>query len=306
MPKNCSVPNCRTAPGDRKNFYKLPLHDPERLDLWLRNMGRNNWSPSRHQYICHQHFASSNFKVSSGIRYLKNTAVPTLFLKEKVVQENERRSKWREANNTQSIKRLGLTTDTVATQLGSSLQLELCDLGRISDFGDQHPSQSEMNAASSKDQEIALLHINEELFDGDGREMVLVSEDQDGHGLTTSGQIDVQGVDMDDLTCTIQDPCEISQTLDIAYFEVIPSLFSSQTPQLTFVPETVLSSALSPKPITSTMPIVSKHVQSSNDERSPDTEEEEDYDDIRLVSSSLEHQQQMEHCAGPPADRGTE
>uniref|UniRef100_A0A3B3ZPW7 THAP-type domain-containing protein n=1 Tax=Periophthalmus magnuspinnatus TaxID=409849 RepID=A0A3B3ZPW7_9GOBI len=79
MPKNCSVPHCKTTPGNKKNFYKFPLHDPERLHLWLRNMGKNNWTPSRHQYICHKHFAPSNFKVCWGVRYLKNTAVPTLF-----------------------------------------------------------------------------------------------------------------------------------------------------------------------------------------------------------------------------------
>lgn len=295
MPKNCSVPNCRTAPGDRRNFYKFPLHDPERLDLWLRNMGRNNWTPSRHQYICHQHFSSSNFKVCSGVRYLKNSAVPTLFQKEKVLEENERRSKWREANRTQIIKGLGLTTEAAGVQLGSSIQLELSNLGQISGFGDQDLSQSAMNWASSKDQQITFFHSNEELIDGGGTEMVLVCEGQDGCGSTSTGQIDSQGVDMDDLTCTIEDTFEISQTPDIAYFEVIPSLFSFQTPQVTFVPETVLSSALSSQPITSTVPIVSKHVQSSNNEKSHDTEDDED-DEIGLVGSSFGQQQQVEHC----------
>uniref|UniRef100_A0A8C6T7K4 THAP-type domain-containing protein n=1 Tax=Neogobius melanostomus TaxID=47308 RepID=A0A8C6T7K4_9GOBI len=256
MAKKCSVPNCRTAPGDRKSFYKFPLHDPERLDLWLRNMGRNRWTPSRHQYVCHQHFAPSNFKVCGGVRYLKNTAVPTLFQKEKAVGENESFNR-RQANNSQRIKRVGLVTEAVGVQLGSILQSE-----QICDFGDRDPSQQDMNLATLKDQ-----------------------------------QTDVQGADMEELTCTIVDFSsvnEVDPTPDNAYFEVIPSILSSQTPQLTFIPETVLSSALSPQPITSTVPIVSKHVQSSKGDKSPDTEEEKE-DDIKLDSSSFEHQQQVEH-----------
>lgn len=42
-------------------------------------MGRENWTPSRHQYICHEHFAPSCFKLRWGIRYLENDAVPTVF-----------------------------------------------------------------------------------------------------------------------------------------------------------------------------------------------------------------------------------
>lgn len=292
MPKNCSVPNCRTAPGDRKRFYKFPLHDPERLDLWLRNMGRNNWTPSQHQYICHQHFAPSNFKACWGVRYLKNTAVPTLFQKEKVV--GDKRSKWCRTNNHQSLKRLGPVTEAVGAQLGSSLQSE-----EICEFGAQDPCQQDMDPPTLKDQQMTLLQTIDDFSTvGEGTEMVLLSADQDMHGSSTSGQTDVQGVDMEDLTCAIVDfsnVYEVDLTPDIACFEVIPSLFSSQTPQLTFVPETVLSSALSPQPITSTVPIVSKHVQSSKDDKSPETEEEEE-DDVRQDSSSFEHQQQVEHC----------
>lgn len=50
----------------------------------------------------------------------------------------------------------------------------------------------------------------------------------------------------------------------IAYFETIPNVFPSETSTwFAFPPDTVLSSALSPKPIPSTVPIVSKHTPSS-------------------------------------------
>lgn len=294
MPKTCSVPNCRTAPGDRTNFYKFPLHDPERLDLWLRNMGRNNWTPTRHQYICNQHFTPSNFKVCSRVRYLKNNAVPTLFQKEKVVKVNERRSKWRLRNTSQSIKRLGPVKEA-----GNSLQSELCDLEQILEFRDQDPSQTDMEPSTLKDQQMTILQTVEGFsLVRNGTEMVLITEDQDVHESSTSGKTGVQALDIENSACTIidlSDVCEVDQTPDIAYFEVIPSLSSSQSPQLIFVPETILSSALSGQPITSTVPIVSKHVQGSKVDESPDTKEEEE-DDVDRDNGSFEHQQQEEHC----------
>ncbi|CAB1450401.1 unnamed protein product [Pleuronectes platessa] len=96
MPKYCSVPSCKTESciGTR-SFYRFPLQEPERLQQWLRNMGRENWAPSRHQYICHQHFAASCFRVRWGIRYLESDAVPTLFHqveKRKAEDQSEKRT----------------------------------------------------------------------------------------------------------------------------------------------------------------------------------------------------------------------
>lgn len=54
------------------------------------------------------------------------------------------------------------------------------------------------------------------------------------------------------------------ETQVIAYFETIPNVLPKDTfTQFTFSPETVLSSALSSTPITSTLPIVSKHAAAS-------------------------------------------
>lgn len=69
------------------------------------------------------------------------------------------------------------------------------------------------------------------------------------------------------LSCTTEESCsgpdgQVTQIL--AYIESVPSLFPDQiNSQLMFVPETVLSSALSSQPITSTVPIVSKHAPPS-------------------------------------------
>lgn len=42
-------------------------------------MRREEWTPSRHQYVCSEHFTEDCFDIRWGIRYLKNTAVPTIF-----------------------------------------------------------------------------------------------------------------------------------------------------------------------------------------------------------------------------------
>ncbi|KAL2309458.1 hypothetical protein Nmel_005659 [Mimus melanotis] len=58
---------------------RFPLHDKERLGKWLRNMKRDSWTPSKHQLLCSDHFTPDSLDVRWGIRYLKNTAVPTIF-----------------------------------------------------------------------------------------------------------------------------------------------------------------------------------------------------------------------------------
>lgn len=42
-------------------------------------MKREDWTPSRHQYLCSEHFTEDCFDIRWGIRYLKNTSIPTLF-----------------------------------------------------------------------------------------------------------------------------------------------------------------------------------------------------------------------------------
>ncbi|XP_041920467.1 THAP domain-containing protein 5-like [Alosa sapidissima] len=103
MPKYCSAPNCKNDSGntttEKKSFYKFPLHDSTRLQSWLKNMDREDWTPSRHQYLCHEHFLPSCFTIRWGIRYLDNNAVPTIFDwsdnkgKRKGVDHFERRAK---------------------------------------------------------------------------------------------------------------------------------------------------------------------------------------------------------------------
>ncbi|XP_040030649.2 THAP domain-containing protein 5 [Gasterosteus aculeatus] len=87
MPRYCAVKVCRNRGGTasrqdnkRISFYPFPLQDKPRLQKWVDNMKRGEWTPSRHQYLCSEHFTEDCFDVRWGIRYLKNTAIPTMFL----------------------------------------------------------------------------------------------------------------------------------------------------------------------------------------------------------------------------------
>lgn len=50
-------------------------------------MKREEWTPSRHQYLCSEHFTEDCFDIRWGIRYLKNTAIPTIFPSTEDVEE---------------------------------------------------------------------------------------------------------------------------------------------------------------------------------------------------------------------------
>ncbi|NWW68800.1 THAP5 protein, partial [Ifrita kowaldi] len=85
MPRYCAAPHCKNRGGQsardqrKLSFYPFPLHDKERLEKWLRNMKRDSWTPSKHQLLCSDHFTPDSLDVRWGIRYLKHTAVPTIF-----------------------------------------------------------------------------------------------------------------------------------------------------------------------------------------------------------------------------------
>ncbi|GAA6235744.1 THAP domain-containing protein 5-like [Lates japonicus] len=356
MPKYCSVPNCKNDSGsgsDRKSFYKFPLQDPVRLQQWLRNMGRENWTPSRHQYICHEHFAPSSFKVRWGIRYLESDAVPTVFQeaeKRKATDQSERKPKRLRVNSNQNIAVSDDRTVVVdAVEMESTLhtvhlyeitvdpsQQEEASLVETSDVGESDCSlQTDLNVLASADRfetgtnfPLALFQTVDDLSNsGENTEVVVMSEcpageGQDelvngiaaailtqGHGLVTNdstlGCTDeaVASLGVEDATEDLSDVQECHETQVIAYFETIPNVFPSETStQFTFSPDTVLSSALSSKPITSTLPIVSKHVPPSPTSlvltvERLDTEGEEGDDDKSEEDCTEQQDHQLEeHC----------
>ncbi|ELK12668.1 THAP domain-containing protein 5 [Pteropus alecto] len=100
MPRYCAAICCKNRRGrnnkDRKlSFYPFPLHDKERLEKWLKNMKRDSWVPSKYQFLCSDHFTPDSLDVRWGIRYLKQTAIPTIFsLPEDDQEKNPSKKKW--------------------------------------------------------------------------------------------------------------------------------------------------------------------------------------------------------------------
>nr|XP_029507200.1 THAP domain-containing protein 5-like isoform X2 [Oncorhynchus nerka] len=360
MPKYCSAPNCKNDSGnnnsDRKSFYKFPLQDPARLEQWLKNMGREDWSPSRHQYICHEHFASSSFQLRWGIRYLENNAVPTVF------QLTEKR-KGEEHSESQKSKRLRhgrkpLTTSsdvgmpvsdstdsdntltlyevtvnpsaTEEAQLleerdvtGHTAPLPLSALeGRSHDVtghtvGLLHTAPLTLSALEGRSHDVTghtvglldtapltlsalegrshdgaagdfpvtVFQTVEDLGGLDGEVVVSQQLEEvvsgvtaailtEGHDLGTTEDVgnfvlSPTSLVMENVSPEMEEELSVSQddhgggAQIIAYFETIPNILSSGAAQFSIAPDTVLSSALSPTPIVSTLPIVSKHMPPS-------------------------------------------
>ncbi|XP_061828493.1 THAP domain-containing protein 5-like [Nerophis lumbriciformis] len=267
MPKYCAVPNCKndSAGGsDRKSFYKFPLQDPERLQLWLSNMGRENWTPSRHQFICHEHFAAPCFKVRWGIRYLESDAVPTIFRKaekRKVMDGTEKKEKVFCPNTNPS---LAPSVDRTVEQVDSS-QMHGINL-RESGEGPESKQWAVVMGSNTANLPLTVMHsVNDH---GDGEVVVLSCDGQDellGEIAVTVPTSAHRLVFRDPTTEEIPtvESCHVQQdheTQVIAYFETIPNVLPSDVcAHLLVSQDMVLSSALSPAPIASTLPIVSKH-----------------------------------------------
>lgn len=58
-------------------------------------MKRDSWVPSKYQFLCSDHFTPDSLDVRWGIRYLKQTAIPTIFsLPEDDQEKNPSKKKW--------------------------------------------------------------------------------------------------------------------------------------------------------------------------------------------------------------------
>lgn len=80
---SCSAYGCtkRHCKGSDVNFFRFPFGDNVRLNQWLLNVRRRNWSPSKSSRLCSTHFKEDQFFIDNeGKRRLKETAVPTIFV----------------------------------------------------------------------------------------------------------------------------------------------------------------------------------------------------------------------------------
>lgn len=354
MPKYCSAPNCKNDSGntnsERKSFYKFPLHDPDRLEQWLRNMGREDWIPSRHQYICHDHFTSSCFKLRWGIRYLENDAVPTVFLlpqKRKGVDQCDNKYKRLRCSSTlhmstsdkgapgRETRELDSITTTAVQLYDITVDPSHCRVPELENSGGARSSVDALlplSAVTERDYPVALFQTVEDLGGldcGEHAEVVVVSqgpsvdgEEEVVSGITTAiltggGNLSMKeypdhlvegqtSLVIENVAPEMKEPSVFLSDHSaqiIAYFETIPNVLCNGTSaEVCISPDTVLSSALSSRPIVSTLPIVSKHMSPSPTsliltlERIETVGEEDGRDTPEEDATEQQESQLEEHC----------
>ncbi|NXJ11032.1 THAP5 protein, partial [Odontophorus gujanensis] len=145
MPRYCAASCCKNRGGQsardqrKLSFYPFPLHDKERLEKWLRNMKRDAWTPSKHQLLCSDHFTPDSLDVRWGIRYLKHTAVPTIF------SSPDDEGKKSSQNSSQETKRGDLEETTKdAESKKVPVSLELCIPKKIPVTAENHDKKAEV------------------------------------------------------------------------------------------------------------------------------------------------------------------
>ncbi|KFM74746.1 THAP domain-containing protein 4, partial [Stegodyphus mimosarum] len=84
MVNSCSAYGCknRNTKGSHLTFHRFPLNNTHLLKLWLYQIKRGTWEPSKYSVICSEHFTEDSFVVK-GVqkcrRTLKSDAYPTIF-----------------------------------------------------------------------------------------------------------------------------------------------------------------------------------------------------------------------------------
>ncbi|KFO05959.1 THAP domain-containing protein 5 [Balearica regulorum gibbericeps] len=172
MPRYCAASCCKNRGGQsardqrKLSFYPFPLHDKERLEKWLRNMKRDAWTPSKHQLLCSDHFTPDSLDVRWGIRYLKHTAVPTIF------SSPDDEEKDSSQNTPEEIKREDLKeTNTNVEPEKAPVSLEPCTPKKNPVIAENVDENAEVvcSAALSKPLQIQSLQLlNGEYFQADG------------------------------------------------------------------------------------------------------------------------------------------
>ena len=99
MVNKCAAINCRSGySGDSKNpnvtFHSFPLNNEELSKIWLKNIARKDFTPTKYSRLCSLYFKAEDFKESSDQtqscknrrknvkllnRRLKKGAIPTIF-----------------------------------------------------------------------------------------------------------------------------------------------------------------------------------------------------------------------------------
>ena len=60
-------------------FLRFPHKNAERLNTWVKNVRRENWTPSARSHLCSQHFKPQCFDRTGQTVRLRSDAMPTIF-----------------------------------------------------------------------------------------------------------------------------------------------------------------------------------------------------------------------------------
>ena len=71
MVNKCSAINCRSGcSGERKDpnvtFHSFPLSDKKLLKIWLKNIARKDFTPTKYSRLCSLHFKVEDFREDSS------------------------------------------------------------------------------------------------------------------------------------------------------------------------------------------------------------------------------------------------
>lgn len=88
----CAAFNCtnRQFKGCERTFHRFPFGRPDLLNVWIDNVRRDKWAPSRTSLLCSDHFTKESFGTRGKTTRLKRDAVPTIFSFPAHLQKDER------------------------------------------------------------------------------------------------------------------------------------------------------------------------------------------------------------------------
>ena len=74
----CNANNCtnRFVKGSNWKFHKFPLSNNSLCELWIAAVKRENFQPTKWNYL--KHFTADDYKYKDSVR-LKDDAVPRIF-----------------------------------------------------------------------------------------------------------------------------------------------------------------------------------------------------------------------------------
>ena len=83
MPNYCVAVGCKNTAkkGSEYSFHCFPHQNTNLLKKWVHAICRKQWKPTKHSFICSDHFHESCFVIRPGAegRRLKDDAVPSIF-----------------------------------------------------------------------------------------------------------------------------------------------------------------------------------------------------------------------------------